>query len=84
MQMMYVGDELPAFRFLKHVLRSYAQWEEEGFRIGRQMWIGSDGSSEIWQLGMDTNKVSFLRVCELVVFAYSFNGVRESSFLSLY
>lgn len=84
MQLVLTGEQVPPYPFLNHVIRAYKKWEEEQhpseeIRCG----IPADSVQAIWALGMQSTSSMEVRDCCACVFAYCFNGLRESSVMSL-
>ena len=84
MQLVLTGEAVPSFPFVGHVLRAYRKWEEANHpapdvRCG----IPAEYVQRMWCLGMTTESLPTLRDCAVCVFAFCFNGLRESSVLSM-
>lgn len=84
MHKLYVGQPSPALPFLDVVLRAYKKWEEYKFPAA-EVWCGvtADIMQKVWHHGMHTDHLKTLRDCSMLAFTFCFNGLRESSVLSL-
>lgn len=84
MQVILTGVPVPTYPFVAHVTRAYARWEEENYPQ-KEVRVGVSASvvQAIWGFGMQTGDPSKLRDAAMVMFAYCFNGLRESSVLTL-
>ena len=45
--------------------------------------IGAEEVQRIWSLGLHTTQLAVLRDCAACVFAYAFNGLRDSSIMTI-
>ena len=81
---LYVGQPVPHYPFLDAVVRGYAKWEEQNYPKDRvRCGISAEVALRVWNMGMSTPVLATLRDCTAVVFAYCFNGLRESSVMTL-
>lgn len=84
MQVVLTGVPVPTFPLLPHVLRGFERWEEERFpppdiRSG----LSSEQVQRIWGMGMATSLAQTVRDCAVCVFAFCFNGLLDSSVMSI-
>lgn len=82
--MLSVGVPLENFPFVDVVVRAYRKWEEENYpqhevRVG----VSAETMLAVYQLGMESVDLRTVRDCAALTFAYCFNGLRESSTMSL-
>ena len=84
MHLAVIGEAVPSFPMVWHVIRGFRKWEEANFPQ-RTVRAGVPASivQRIWALGMETSSLSLLRDAAIVLFAYLLNGLRESSVASL-
>jgi len=84
MQITLIGIEVPQYPFLQHVIRAYERWEEQNYPATEvRCGISATMIQAIWGLGMSTSSPSILRDCAMTLLSYCFNGLRESSVVSL-
>lgn len=84
MHELYVGRAVPHYPFVDVVVRAYGKWEEQHFpKDTVRCGVDATSALRIWSLGMRTSSLSVLRDCAASVFAYCFNGLRESSTMSM-
>ena len=70
MQLLLKGESVPSYPFVPHVIRAYARWEEDNFSQSEVRCV--------WALGMSSTTVSIVRDFSMVLWAYCFNGLRDS------
>lgn len=84
MQLTLTGVSVQSYPFVQHVLRAYKRWEEDKLPMSSvRCGISADSMQRIWGLGMSTTSIRMLRDTAACVLAFCFNGLRESSVLSL-
>ena len=84
MQVILTGTLVRLYPFVANVTRAFARWEGKTYPQ-RKVRIGVAASvvQGIWRVVMQTGDPSRLRDVAMVMFAYCFNGLRESSVLIL-
>ena len=83
-QLTTAGNPVPDFPYVKHVLRAFSRWEEQEFPVASvRVVINASQIKAIWELGMTSQNRNVIRDAAMCVFAYSLNGLRESSVASL-
>lgn len=81
-QNMYIGTTVPPYPFMQHVLRSYKRWEKDGFAQEKvQGVIPASDMQAIWRQGMKIYYLDTIQNLAMIKFAYSINGLDESSIL---
>lgn len=84
MKLVLTGTPIPPYPFFSHVLRAYRNWEEENFPHGEvRFGVPVTYAQRIWALGMQSASAIEVRNFFACTFAYFFNGLRESSVISL-
>ena len=83
MHTLITGESLPSFPFADLTLRAYRNWEEQYFPVEKvRCGLGAEKVQQIWALETTMNLPSTVRDCVVCVFAFCFNGLRESSVMS--
>lgn len=84
MKVMLTGLSVPEYPLLPHVLRGYEKWEAENFPTPSvRSGLSCSIMQRIWGLGMSSYVPQTVRDCAACVFAFCFNGVRDSSVMSI-
>jgi len=84
MQLLLTGTPVPSYPMMVHVLRGYARWEEAKYpKQDVRCGVPASVVQRVWGLGMRSATTSVVRDAAMCVFAYCFNGLRESSVASL-
>lgn len=84
MHQLVTGQSVPKLPFVDIVQRAYGKWEEEHFaREEVRCGVPATAMMEVYELGMRATDLRKLRDCAELIFAYLFNGLRESSTMSL-
>lgn len=84
MNLMLTEGAVPAYPFVALVIRSYRRWEEKKFPADMvSCGLYASQMEGIWALGMKSDFPHTVRDCAASVFVFCFNGLRESSVMSL-
>lgn len=84
MQLVLTGVPVPAFPLLPHVLRVLERWEEDKFPpLDIRSGLSAEHVQRIWGMGMSASLLQTVRDCAVCVFAFCFNGLRDSSVMSI-
>lgn len=84
MHLTLTGIAVPAFPYLDIVIRAYRKWEEGTFpQASVRCGLSADILQRIWALGMSSDDRDTVRECAACVFAFCFNGLRESTVMSV-
>lgn len=76
---------VPDFPMVPHVMRGYARLEEANFPQDEvRCGISADIMMKVWALSMSSPTLSTIRDCAASVFSFCFNGLRESTVMSIY
>lgn len=83
-QLEELGLPVPSFPMVPLMIREYTKWEEEAqplqdVRIG----LSAEQMHKLWEMGMNATHKSIVRDAAMCLFAYCFNGLRESSVASM-
>jgi hypothetical protein len=83
-QLQVLGEPLPNYPMVRHAVSAYQWWEETAFpAASRRMGLPAHVVQRIYLLGMVAVAPSVVRDAAMVVFAYIFSGLRDSSVVSL-
>lgn len=84
MQVVLTGVPVPTFPLLSHELRGCERWREERFPPPDiRSLLSSEQVQRIWGMGMSVPLTQTVRDCAVCVFAICFNGLRDSSAMSI-
>lgn len=84
MQLLLTGRAVPEIPLVTHILRAFKTWEEDQFPQARvRCGIPSTIMQRIWGLGIESDDIRVVRDCTACVFAFCFNGLLESSVMSI-
>lgn len=84
MHKMYTGQPSSPFPFLYFAVRVYKKWKEEKFST-EVVRCGESAKmlQKVWYQGMCITDMTYLIDYALICFTFSFNGLLESSIISL-
>lgn len=83
-QVIGMGVQVPEYPLLPLMIRAYSRWEEAAHLLPEvRCGLSASQMCTIWEYAMQSTERKTVRDAAILMFAYCFNGLRESSVASM-